>query len=235
MRIPAAPPGWHPTRHDRAPRSAIAHFGVLLFVAGATFAPAAASAAPFFDVAAGDWFAGASWSGGAIPTATDSPVIDNGGTATAADASLRNQSLAIGSRLDAARPADASGRLELTRADLQLSGDLSVAVVGVPDEPSFVTGSLAGAANAPGPTPGSVIAGGAVRVGALESAAAPGSSAFGNLELGGSLEASDHLAVGVADQAGTAGERSTSTETRSSTPTSPTSRSGPARRPRRSG
>jgi hypothetical protein len=52
------------------------------------FTAANASGAPNFTAATeGDWFDGASSDGGLAPTATDSPAIDNGGTAVASSGS----------------------------------------------------------------------------------------------------------------------------------------------------
>jgi hypothetical protein len=93
----------------------------VLVAAASVFGSSGSLAAPIFTaVDEGDWFDPASWSGGAVPTLSDEPLIDNGATATASSASpnypgagapIALQSLAVGSRLDPARPADASGAI----------------------------------------------------------------------------------------------------------------------------
>jgi hypothetical protein len=94
------------------------------------WAATAASALPIFTATpTGDWFDGASWSGGIAPTAADAPVIDNGAIATASSASpsypgsgadVEAASLSVGSRLDPAQPATASGGLQATDVDVAM-------------------------------------------------------------------------------------------------------------------
>src|SRR5262245_42590926 len=185
-------PGCSTAKGLRFPCSALA-------VAVALLGSTSSLALPVFVAPdACDWFDGASWSNGVVPTSTDDPAIGNGAKATASSASpfypgpgtaLQAGDLAIGSRLGSASPAVASG--ELTSSDVAVSGAgrLSVGVIDVPPEasPSTVSGALS--VTSGDQSSGDVTVAGLTRVGTT-SLYQPddGSTAAGVLEVGGDLE-----------------------------------------------
>jgi hypothetical protein len=178
-----------------------------LVAAIAALASAPASAATIFAASTGDWFDGASWNTGVAPTSTDDVVIDNGGTATASSSSpgavtpIEVNSLAVGSRTDAAQPDDPSGTLDLENVDLSIAGDLLIGADRVETVTSTLTGSVVVAGGAD--SGGNVIVGGSTRVG-LATSLDFASSATASLVLDGGLETRELLSVGAGQATGEA-------------------------------
>jgi hypothetical protein len=69
------------TVHRRRPMVAVLMTGTIL---AAT--PSAAATLDWINFASGSWFDPSNWSGGAVPVAGDTAIVNNGGTAEAAGA-----------------------------------------------------------------------------------------------------------------------------------------------------
>jgi PEP-CTERM motif len=163
---------------------------------------AAAQALPSFTASPqGDWFDGANWSGGAAPSATDDPVIDNGAFANVSSrsplypgggAAVEVNDLLVGSRLDASAPTDASGTLEAEDVDLFVAGDLHIGADLDSSEVARAVGFVTSYRRTQAAR--DVIVRGQALIGV---AGFTGSAARGGLTVAGDFETGDRLGIGV--------------------------------------
>jgi hypothetical protein len=165
-------------------------------------APPALASSIFIATPEGDWFDGTSWSTGVAPGAADDAVIDDGATATASSGSplypgagtIEVNSLAVGSRIDAASPSRVSGALELVDVDLAIAGDLSIGTNSDSAVGSTASGSLRSVGGSQ--TSGNLSVEGSTRVGFGVQSDGP-EDAAGTLVVGGDFQTRETLSVGA--------------------------------------
>jgi len=164
-------------------------------LAALALAPDAAQAASFLAFPSGDWFDGASWYGGAVPTITDPVFVHNGGTATATGGAL------AGRAIQAQLLNIGAGRVELVDTFVELGGNLEIGVVDVADPPATTAGALVSTTDVVGTA---LIGGRRMKVGVIEAVADPGWTTDGLFSMDGVVEAFGSIDVGVSKQSGVA-------------------------------